>query len=109
MKNDDLIIIRSDGGICSQIDFVALGQYFADKGYEVKYDLSWFDECGKSTDGRFARNYDMPKAFPDLKLEIATTQEIALYKRKYRYSGNAPLLNAPPHCILMAIHKSEAI
>ncbi|WP_279386179.1 hypothetical protein [Helicobacter cinaedi] len=39
---DNLIIIRVDGGIASQIAFVALGKAFEEKGYRVKYDLSWF-------------------------------------------------------------------
>ena len=38
---DNLIIIRVDGGIASQIGFVALGKAFEEKGYQVKYDLSW--------------------------------------------------------------------
>lgn len=41
MKKDNLIIIRTEGGLCSQIYYASLGQYFADKGYQVKYDLTW--------------------------------------------------------------------
>ena len=40
---DNLIIVRVDGGIASQIGFVALGKAFEEKGYQVKYDLSWFE------------------------------------------------------------------
>ncbi len=46
-KNDDFIVLRTDGGICSQIAFHALGNYFIDKGYHVKYDLTWFHKNGK--------------------------------------------------------------
>ena len=38
----DLVIIRVDGGICSQIGFVALGEWMVQKfRLHVKYDLSW--------------------------------------------------------------------
>ena len=39
---DDLVILHPDGGIASQIAFVALGLAFEQKGIKVKYDLSWF-------------------------------------------------------------------
>ncbi len=80
---DDLVIIRTDGGICSQIMFAALGNYFSEKGYHVKYDTTWFEENGKDINGERVRNYDMDKAFPDLNLEIATKEEIKRYKKKY--------------------------
>lgn len=44
---DNIVIIRVDGGICSQIAFFVLGLVFKEKGYEVKYDLSWFETSGK--------------------------------------------------------------
>ena len=109
MKNNNLIIIRTEGGLCSQIYYASLGQYFANKGYKVKYDLEWFEKHGMDNNGILARNYDMPKAFPNLHLEIATEQEIELYKRKYRYSGNISLLNSPPHCILVDFRQSAVI
>lgn len=43
----DLIIVRSDGGACSQIAFAAFGKYFLDKGFKVKFDLTWFEDYGK--------------------------------------------------------------
>ena len=38
---DNLVVIRVDGGIASQMSFVALGKAFEEKDYQVKYDLSW--------------------------------------------------------------------
>ena len=55
------VIIRTDGGICSQIMFCALGKHFEDLGYIVKYDTSWFKDCGMSVDGNDVRNYDIPR------------------------------------------------
>ena len=87
------IIIRSDGGICSQIEFCCLGLCLQDLGYKVKYDLSWFDENGLDCNGKFVRNYDMPLAFPNLKLEIATDKEIKQYKKLKKFIDTIPLNN----------------
>ena len=78
------VIIRTDGGICSQIFFCALGKHFEDLGYTVKYDTTWFDEWGETHDGVNTRNYDMAKAFPGLKLQTASKKEILYYKIFHR-------------------------
>lgn len=64
---DDLVIIRVDGGIGSQIAFIALGFAFEEKGIEVKYDLGWFEESGKgffnpskSYDKVYDLSFDIP-------------------------------------------------
>lgn len=81
----DLIVVRVDGGICSQINFIALG-YAVGKALggkvRVKYDLSWFRDNGKDFNGRFVRNWDFPATFPDLPVEEATEEEIAAVKRR---------------------------
>lgn len=82
LKKNNLIIVRSDGGICSQIGFLALGKYLEDKGYEIKYDLSWFDECGTDLYGKEARNYSIDKAFPGIKIKRASVEELKKYNRK---------------------------
>ena len=79
----NLIIIRTDGGISSQIAFYSLGRYLEDKGYKVKYDITWFKEYSKDCNGVFARNYDINKAFPNLKIEIANEEEIKYYSENY--------------------------
>lgn len=89
--NKNMIILRTDGGICSQIAFFALGKYLEDKyintnagGGILKYDITWFEQHGLDCDGIQARNYDIDKAFPDIKIQIATQKEILYYKRKYK-------------------------
>lgn len=44
--NKKLAIFRVDGGICSQIHMCAVGRKYQDLGYQVKYDISWFDGGG---------------------------------------------------------------
>lgn len=86
----DLIVVRLDGGICSQVKFTALGLQLQRKfgsSVRVKYDLSWFAECGKDMDGCFVRNWDMPKAFPGVDIPVATPEEIAALKDGHGYMG----------------------
>ena len=81
----DLVIVRIDGGICSQINFFAYGhaiQNMLGGKAKVKYDLSWFKENGKDYFGKFVRNWDFPKTFPDLAIEEASAEEIAATKRR---------------------------
>lgn len=84
-------VIRIDGGICSQIEFCVLGLYMQDMGYKVKYDLSWFKENGLDGNKKFVRNYDMNLAFPDLKFEIASQEEIECFIKINVFDGTIPL------------------
>ena len=78
---DKMIMVRMDGGICSQMHFLLVGQQLKEKGYQVKYDIGWFKEQGKDLTGRFVRNFDLPRAFPELKLCLASSFETFFYKR----------------------------
>ncbi len=83
LKN--LIVVHVDGGICSQINFVSYGiaiRSITGGRTRVKYDLSWFKENGKDVDGRFARNWDFPKAFPDIRIDEATEAEVKAVKKR---------------------------
>lgn len=61
------------GGICSQINFYAVGAYLMAKNYHVKFALSWFLQHGMDMDGVFVRHFDLLKAFPNLPFEKAST------------------------------------
>lgn len=89
---EDLVIICTDGGAGSQVEFCALGKFFEDKGHRVKYDMTWFKECGVNIPGG---KYIIGKAFPNLKIEFATDEEVNLYKRKYRRKSQ-PLNECKP-------------
>lgn len=62
------IILQMDGGICSQMHFYLVGKVLEKSGNRVEYDLSWFRETGTDLDGRFVRNYDLEKLFPNLEI-----------------------------------------
>lgn len=100
---DNLIIIRVDGGIASQISFVALGKAFEGRGYKVKYDLGWFDTEAKgfyNTTNGYDKEYnlcfDIPKAFPSLPIEIASKEEVRHYEANYFIDDDNVIKYPPP-------------
>lgn len=80
-----IIIIRSDGGVCSQINFWMVGEYFRNKGYKVKFDNDWFWMHGKDINGIFDRKFDLLKLFPQISYDIASPREIFYYRKCFRY------------------------
>ena len=93
---EKVVIVRFDGGIASQIYFYSMVKYFENKGYKVKVDLSWFDECGMDVDNKFQRNFDLLKAFNIDNLELATKEEIEYYKNKFPLKSKIYQLAKPP-------------
>lgn len=76
-----IFVVRMDGGICSQMHFFLIGELLVRKGYQVKYDIRWFKSQGKDLTGKFARNFDLLKAFPYLQFSVATSMETFFYSR----------------------------
>ena len=74
------VIVRIDGGICSQMHFYMIGEYMKLQGYSVKYDLTWFETHGYDLMGKDKRNFDLLKAFPKLELRKACKSELFFYK-----------------------------
>lgn len=87
-QKDNFIIIKSDGGICSQISFYALGLSLKEKGVKVKFDLTWFEKCGLDGDGRFARNFDLLRAFPTFSEDKSSWIENKIFKKFYKGGEN---------------------
>ena len=80
---DNIVLIKIDGGICSQMHQYLLGYYFQQKGYKVKFDLIWYKKWGKDMNGINVMNFDLLKLFPDLSFLEASS-----YERKwYQYFG----------------------
>lgn len=82
------VVVLMDGGICSQMNQYLLGQCYFKKGLPVFYDMSFFNEWGSDLNCRFARNFDLLKAFPYLSLKEASKEMISVYKKKYSIIGN---------------------
>lgn len=62
------IIVMIDGGICSQMHQYLIGQQFNHQGVTIEYDLSWFESRGVDVDGKFSRDYELEKMFPNLEV-----------------------------------------
>jgi hypothetical protein len=92
---EPLVIIRMDGGICSQICFAALGRWFARNGAAVRYDLEWFRKYGRDLDGLHPRPFELPLAFPSLDFPEASPEEIRLYAERH-YRNGRPLDQCRP-------------
>lgn len=84
---EKMVIIRMDGGICSQMHFYLIGSMFEEHGFRVKYDLSWFSSNGKDIDGRFPRNFDLTTAFPNLNFKKCSSFELLFYS-SFEYKNN---------------------
>lgn len=90
-----MIIVRVDGGICSQMHFFLIGQQLREKGFLVKYDLEWFKQNGKDLTGKFERNFDLLKAFSYLDICVAKKHEIFFYSRLAFSSSMYQMAKAP--------------
>lgn len=82
------VIVMIDGGICSQMHQYLLGYFFSLHGFKVAYDISFYKEWGSDMNRKFVRNFDLLKAFPSLKLSIASESETSVYKQKFYHIGN---------------------
>jgi len=94
--NKNLIIVWGDGGICSQIGFYSVGLYLMNKGFDVKFDLNFFKNNAKDCIGRFDRNFDLQKAFPNIVVNEASLSEIKYYKKHYPKRHNNLSFFKPP-------------
>lgn len=77
-----LIVSHIDGGICSQIYFYSRGKYLEELGYNVKWDLSWYKKEKIIHPNDYStRNFELTKAFPDIKIKKASKFEIRKCKK----------------------------
>ena len=90
-----MIIVRVDGGICSQMNFFLIGQQLREKGFLVKYDLEWFKQNGKDLTGKFERNFVLLEAFSYLDICVAKKHEIFFYSRLAFSSSMYQMAKAP--------------
>lgn len=84
------IVVRIDGGICSQMHQYLLGFTFKKKGFVVKYDLTWFNDYGMDMINKDVRNFDLLKAFPKLDFDRVSPFILFLYRHFYNYQGHYP-------------------
>ena len=74
--SNKLVVLKMDGGVCSQMHFYLIGMLLQEKGYDVKFDLTWFRKNAKDCNGVFARNFDLLKIFPSLPFSEPSKSEM---------------------------------
>lgn len=92
------LILFCDGGISSQMYQYMWGQSLIDKGYEVKYDLTFYEDDAKDMFGLFDRSYTLDKICYINQIKLAPRWQIKYYKRHY-----LNMLNQPPYSNLMSL------
>lgn len=79
------IMIRMDGGVCSQMHFFLVGEMLRNKGNLVSYDLDWFQDYGKDGTGKFSRDYVLDKLIPQFRINICKSR---IKRKLYKFSFN---------------------
>ena len=85
-----IVVVHIDGGICSQMMAYLRGQYYAQGGMDVFYDLKWFETSGMDNYGKFERPFELLEAFPKLELNQKSNFKTAFYRHfmRYGYTNN---------------------
>ena len=74
------IIIYMDGGLCSQMNMWIQGQYYAEQGIDVYYDLDWFRRDGKGIDGVSIRHYELETLWPNIRVKTMPRITTSFYR-----------------------------
>lgn len=78
------IVVFIDGGICSQILMYLQGQYYAERGLDVRYDTRWFDVCGKDQFGNHPRIFEFTEMWSKLPFERITGWRLWIYRHLFK-------------------------
>lgn len=72
-------IVFVDGGICSQINRFMTGEYYREQGYNVLYDISWFEYSGMDANGVINRFWELTTMFPNIQLRCVSRCKSLIY------------------------------
>ena len=75
------------------------GQALIDRGYNVKYDLTFYEDDGKDMYGMFDRSYTLDKICEIDRVEKAPRWQVNYYKRHYLNKLNQP---PEPNCMSLS-------
>ena len=83
------VVVRIEGGLASQLEQYTLGQYISDLGYEVRYDLSFYED-GNNYDvaGKEIRTLSLQLLDTELELKEIKGLLLKLYKNFYELKLN---------------------
>ena len=74
-----------DGGICSQMHMYITGESYKRRGFDVYYDLDWFEYFGKDMNGKAQRDYELQEMFPQLEVMTLSKFQTWFYKSFMSY------------------------
>ncbi len=60
------VVVHVDGGICSQMTQWLMGEYYAEVGLDVYYDLEWYKRWGRGLDGKIEMPFELKEMCPDI-------------------------------------------
>lgn len=80
-----IIIFYLDGGICSQMNMYVQGQYYSDRGFDVYYDIHWYDTWNDTNTGVNARFWELEEMWPNLKVKTLTAKKCKFYRNFFQY------------------------
>lgn len=89
------IIIYMDGGICSQLHVYLCGELYRRARLEVLFDVYWFEKDGKDLDGKFDRNLELGKLFPNLSFKAIKRRKAWFYRNFFSVTNQQGLLPEP--------------
>jgi hypothetical protein len=90
-REEPAVIVMMDGGFGSTIWKYCIGRCIAkNSGQKIKYDLSWFLNCGMDMNKQFSRNFDLLKVFPRINFSVAEKREIDFYKKYFYFRNELP-------------------
>ena len=86
-ENKRTFIIWQCDGFAGQLSKYLFGESIKQNYSDVtiKYDISWHINNGKDAFNKEKRIFDLLNCFPDLNIEIATKEEVELYRRLFTF------------------------
>ncbi len=88
INDKDYIIINQCDGFAGQLGKYIFGEFIKDNyNKNVKYDTSWYSISGLDIEKKEKRKFDLLNCFEDIKIEIASNEEIEIYKRLFYYDS----------------------
>ncbi|MDR3256292.1 MAG: alpha-1,2-fucosyltransferase [Endomicrobium sp.] len=88
LVKDPCVIMTIEHGLVDQLEFFVVGQQIKKLGYKVKYDISWYKNVGHASDPKKSvdsRSLQLLKAFPYIEFDMASDEEIKLYKENFAF------------------------
>lgn len=89
------VIIYMDGGICSQLHVYLCGELYRKANLDVLYDVYWFEKDGKDWDGKFERNLELDRLFPELPFKTLSLRKSWFYRNFFSIPNQQNLLPEP--------------